>query len=289
MRFQPIRERADRLRAIPLESVLQVWGAQRDRYDPHKWHTSQGVLSVTGAQFMNWNRAIGGGGAIDLVIHLTNQGFPKALQWLGEHFSGLAPPPNPGPLTQSPFIQPNPDPGQLDRVLHYLVAQRGLPHGLLTSLIQSGSLYADRRANVVFLLRDPQILPVGAELRGTTLRPWRGMAPGSRKDLGFFAIPPTPQPASLPADRQVILCESAIDAISCGVLHPQHRCVSTAGARPNPRWLPAFIDPGHPIYCGFDADPTGDAMAFAMISLYPTVKRLRPSLKDWNDVLRSRP
>lgn len=282
MTRQQIRERADQLRALPLESVLQAWGAQRDRDDPRKWHTSQGVLSVTGAKFMNWNRAIGGGGAIDLAIHLTNQGFPKALQWLGEHFSGRALPPNPGPLPQSPFIRPNPDPDKLDCVLHYLVAQRGLPHGLITPLIQSGSLYADRRANAVFLLRDPQILPVGAELRGTTPRPWRGMAPGSRKDLGCFAMPPTTQPS-------IVLCESAIDAISCLALHPQHLCISTAGARPSPRWLPAFINQDHQIYCGFDADPTGDAMACAMIALYPTVKRLRPSRKDWNDVLRSRP
>jgi hypothetical protein len=277
-----IRERADQLRALPLEPVLQVWGAQRDRDDPRKWHTSQGILSVSGAKFMNWNCGIGGGGAIDLVIHLTHLGFLKALQWLEEHFPvpitalPAQPPPQPN------FLQPIPDPGKLGRVRHYLLTQRGLPHILIDPLIHSGSLYADPRANAVFLLRDPQNLPVGAELRGTTARPWRGMSPGSRKDLGFFAAPAVPVSA-------IILCESAIDALSCSALHPRHLCVSTAGARPNPRWLPAFIDQGHRIYCGFDADPTGDAMALAMISIYPTVKRLRPSLKDWNDVLRSRP
>jgi hypothetical protein len=280
--LQQIRQRADQLRALPLEAVLQVWGAQRDRDDPRKWHTSQGALSVNGAKFMNWNRGIGGGGAIDLVIHLTNLGFPKALQWLGEHFTGRVPAPLARPLPQSNFLQPIPEPGNLERVRHYLLTQRGLPHHLVDPLIQSGSLYADTRANAVFLLRDPQNLSVGAELRGSTARPWRGMAPGSRKDLGFFAVPAVPCSA-------LILCESAIDALSCSTLHPRHRCISTAGARPNPRWLPAFIDQGHRIYCGFDADPTGDAMALAMISLYPTVKRLRPWLKDWNDVLLSRP
>jgi hypothetical protein len=229
---------------------------------------------------MNWNRGRGGGGAIDLAIHLTNQGFPQALQWLGEHFPGAAPVPSAPPLPQSPFVCPASAPDKFDRVIHYLVAQRGLALRLLVPLIQSGNLYADPRTNAVFLLRDPQNRPVGAELRGTTVRPWRGMAPGSRKDHGFFAIPATDQAA-------IILCESAIDAISCLALHPQHRCISAAGARPNPRWLPAFINQGHPIYCGFDADPTGDDMACAMISLYPSVQRLRPSLKDWNDVLRS--
>ena len=280
MTFPELRQRADHLRALPLEAVLQAWGAQRDPDDPHKWHTSQGVLSVTGAKFMNWNRGLGGGGAIDLVIHLTNRGFAAAIQWLGEHFSSMAPAPTARPRLQSRFVCPVPDPAKLDRVVHYLVAQRGLALRLIASLVQAGSLYADPRANAVFLLRDPQGRPAGAELRGTTTLPWRGMAPGSHKDLGFFAFPSTHQPT-------IVLCESAIDAMSCHALHPQHRCVSTAGARPNPRWLPALLGQAQQIYCGFDADPTGDDMAYAMISLCPTVQRLRPSLKDWNDALRS--
>ena len=62
--------------------MLRLCGAQPDRYDPRKWHTPQGVLSVTGAKFMNWNCGRGGGGAIDLVMHLHQLGFGQALEWL---------------------------------------------------------------------------------------------------------------------------------------------------------------------------------------------------------------
>ena len=86
----------------------------------------------------------------------------------------------------------------------------------------------------------------------------------------------------------IILVESAIDAISCFALHPQHRCISTAGARPNPRWLVALLDQGYSVSCGFDADPTGDEMARVMIALYPSVQRFRPPQHDWNDVLKAR-
>ena len=85
----------------------------------------------------------------------------------------------------------------------------------------------------------------------------------------------------------MVLCESAIDAISCLALHTECRCLSTAGARPDPRWLRTLLDQGSRIYCGFDADPTGDSMAHAMIALHPAVQRLRPSQHDWNDLLRS--
>lgn len=284
MRTGALKDWAQRLRAIPLEAVLRHSGAQPDRYDPHKWHTGQGVLSVTGTQFMNWHCGRGGGGAIDLVMHLHDLGFKAALHWLGQVFPGSWPreaEQRDPSLPPVPLALPPPDSAQLGCVRRYLVQERRLPAGLVESLIQSGSLYADRRANAVFLLLGKENQPVGAELRGTTARPWHGLAPGSQKDLGCFAIPAADRPA-------LILVESAIDAISCLALHPEHRCLSTAGARPNPCWLAPLIDQGHRVYCGFDADAAGENMAHALIRLHPAVVRLRPSLKDWNDMLKAR-
>jgi hypothetical protein len=286
MTYGQRRQLAQHLRAIPLERVLPLCGAQPDRYDRHKWHTAEGVLSVTGPKFMNWTLGAGGGGAIDLVIHLQRLDFKAALDWLAGHFPTTRPPqPPPNPPTGGLRL-PAPIPSHLARVQDYLIGQRGLAPEVLEPLIASGTLYADARANAVFLLRDEDHHPVGAELRGTSGCAWRGLAPGSQKDRGFFSIPVEPLPVALPAGRQVILCESAIDAISCFALHPGHRCLSTAGARPNPPWLQRLLDQGCQIYCGFDADPTGDAMAAALIDLYPAAQRLRPSRHDWNDVLR---
>lgn len=230
---------------------------------------------------MNWSRGVGGGGAIDLVIHLKSVRFAEALDWLGRYFSDYGPPSSAAAAPHLALPLPPPDPNQLGRATAYLVLQRAIPANIVDRLVHSGALFADARANAVFLLLGRNNAPVGAELRGTTGGTWRGMAPGSRKDLGFFAIGPDPACA-------IVLCESAIDAISCFTLHSEYRCVSTAGARANPAWLaPLFIDQSE-IYCGFDADSTGDRMADEMIALYPAVKRLRPSLHDWNDVLSLR-
>lgn len=280
------RHEADRLRAIPLSTVLQALGAEPDRHDQRKWHTSAGVLSVAGAKFINWHRGLGGGGAIDLVMHVQNLCFHDALDWLGRQFAGAALPVSttPIPSSPSPLQLPPPHPGNLLRVRRYLTEQRRLAPATIHLLIASGVLYADARANAVFLLLGKENIPVGAELRGTTERQWRGMASGSRKDLGFFSVGADPLAPVAP----IILCESAIDAISCARLHPRHRCLSTSGARPNPAWLASLIARSSAIYCGFDADPTGDQMADKMMTLHPTVKRLRPALHDWNDVLRAR-
>lgn len=123
--------------------------------------------------------------------------------------------------------------------------------------------------------------PVGAELRGTGPRVWRGMAPGSRKDLGYFWV-------GQPDSHDIVLCESAIDAISCLQLRPETICISTSGVRANPPWLNALITRGYQIHCGFDADAPGDTAADRLMAFHPTVRRLRPTAHDWNDALTSR-
>ncbi len=286
MTFCQRKDQAARLRAIPLEAVLPLCGGQPDPYDKRKWHTPVGTLSLTGAKFMNWKSATGGGGAIDLVIHLNHLDFKAAVDWLADHFPGVAPAQSLGSAPKSDLHLPPPDASKLERVKDYLIHQRAIARALLTPLIQSATLYADNRANAVFLMLAKQHRPVGAELRGTTPTSWRGLAPGSQKDSGCFAMPAYSFDGAMPAGSPVILCESAIDAISCFALHPQYICLSTAGVRPNPRWLTPLLAQGCEIWCGFDADAAGDDMARAMIALHPSIKRLRPLQHDWNDQLR---
>jgi hypothetical protein len=280
MTFQEIREQANRVRSIPLEEVLRVAAAKRDRHDKAKWHTAKGAISCTAAKFMNWNQGVGGGGAIDLAMHLNDLGFRAAVEWLSNHFPDYDQPKTAWTSNTTRLLLPPNDPGKLSGVRRYLNQERAIPAPLIQILLDSGRLYADDRNNAVFLLLGKENNPVGAELRGITSARWRGMAPGSRKDLGYFSMPAPPAPA-------VVLCESAIDAISCVALHPGRLCISTSGARPNPSWVQDLIRQGYEIYCGFDADPAGDQMAAALIALYPGVRRLRPSQHDWNDVLKS--
>jgi len=281
MTFEQLRQRADLVRAIPLKTVLLAVGAEPDRYDKNKWHTAKGTLSVTDTKFINWNQNFGGGGAIDLAMHLSNLDFKTAVTWLWHHFPGPLPARRLTPPTKSTLQLPTSDERNIRRVSAYLANERRLPTSLLVPLINAKTLYADTHANAVFLLRGKENRPVGAELRGTTPAPWRGMAKGSNKNIGYFSIHPLRY-------QTIILCESAIDAISCFALHPHSCCISTSGARANPHWLaPLLLNQCYQLYCGFDTDPTGQYMAQAMIALYPAIKRLHPSKHDWNDVLKS--
>jgi len=281
MNFQDRRKQADILRAIPLKAVLLASGAQADPRDPSKWHTAMGVLSVNGIKFINWKQGGSGGGAIDLVMHLHGMDFTAAIQWLAQRFSPSMASDSSRPAALE-LMLPVAESANLPRVIRYLIGQRRLPHCLLDPLVHAGRIYADAHANAVFLLLGNENKAVGAELRGTTDARWRGLAPGSRKNHGYFSAGPVHA-------RDVVLCESAIDAISCATLYPECLCISTAGARPNPAWLDTLLDCGLRIRCGFDADTTGDQMAQTMIASHPTIQRLRPSLHDWNDLLTAFP
>ena len=151
---------------------------------------------------------------------------------------------------------------------------------LIEHLVHVGKLYADDKSNAVFILLGKEKKAVGAELRGTSPKRWVGMVRGSRKDLGAFSVK-----AQKP--RNIVICESAIDAISYFALHPDCIAVSTAGATSTPAWLYQLVKLNIEIICGFDDDETGNRNAGEMIKRFPGIKRLKPQKHDWNEVLVS--
>jgi len=305
------RRRADLVREIPLEVVLRSWGAVRDRQDKSRWRTVRGPLSITGTKFFSWHDRHGGGGAIDLVMHLGGWDVGQAVDWLwhrygGSHVRGTNPAVVSG-STHAPAPRrsvdgqadsnrhdslsqlrlPSSSLANLDRVRRYLRQQRCLSAEIVASLIDDGKLYADSRGNAVFLMvAGKPNRPIGAELRGTGSRVWRGLAPGTRRDAGYFWIGQS-------NSQRIVLCESAIDAISCFQLQTSHRpdparpciCISTAGVRCDAPWLRPLLARGYEIYCGFDTDEPGENASRRMIDRHPSIQRLRPLKHDWNETL----
>jgi hypothetical protein len=308
------QRKADQVRAIPLEVVLTTWDAVRDRRDKSRWRTERGPVSVTGAKFYNWHACQGGGGAIDLVMHLGGWDAKQAIEWLWRHYGGSQVTGKRAAAASDSTFASNPSQtveshqdvkehnarsglrlparclANLWRVRHYLTWQRGLSVTILDSLIHAGKLYADPRGNAVFvMMAGKPNRPIGAELRGTGNRVWRGLAPGTCKNAGYFWIGNTDA-------KQIVLCESAIDAISCFQLQTQFPakqlrgpcvCISTAGVRPTAPWLDPLLEHGYQIHCGFDDDKAGNHAGRQMIKRHPSIQRLLPYPHDWNDSLRN--
>ena len=276
-------------RNIPLDRVAIALGYRRDPADRARFRREGSVISINGQKFFDHLSGTGGGGAIDLVIHATGYGFSDALRFLGGH-EGRE---NAAAIPTAPrrLRLPGPSHRAWPGVRDALVRQRTLRADVLEACHRRGLLYADHRLNAVFVCRNASGNHTGAEILGTAPqageKPFRGMAPGSRKARGGFWLPCDRNPPAA-----VILTESAVDAISALSLRieetrePGTVVVSTAGVASA---VPPWIEDWKPkrIVCAYDADNAGDAAAKRLAASDPKVIRMRPGgAKDWNEMLR---
>jgi 5S rRNA maturation endonuclease (ribonuclease M5) len=284
------------LRQIPLDQVACELGLDPDPRDRHKWRNETQMINLTGSKFFDWKDMKGGGGAIDLVMHVEGCNFTDAVDWLRERFGA------PGALQlvtqqvvetvqekpQQPFVPPLSQEANWGQVRDYLIQKRKLPSGLVDQLHQAGLVYADERSNAVFLRRDWDGQVTGAMLRGTSGENnlFKGLATGTRRSQGwFYTIAGGVEGA--PVER-VVLVEGAIDGLSYQVLHPPQvrtMVLSTDGAG----YLPLDqLKTAERVAIAFDGDGAGDEMARRLQAELPDAERHLPMGKDWNEDLQQR-
>lgn len=275
-----------KLRELPLDFILESFGSYRDPKDPEKnWRTSVGRMTITGSKFYNHEKEIGGGGAIDLVMHLGGLDLNKAIGWL----SGLE---NNAVLKQYEMKQykkkkeppgiPPPVEKNLFRVRRYLKFVRAIPASIVEEKIRNNDLWADEYGNAVFSLKNMDGVQVGAEIRGTCAKPFHGIR-GNKS--GFFF-------AGTWQSKEAVFVEAAIDALSYEALEGPALILSTTGTVKK-----IFVEAcrilkgkGFDIVAGFDDDKDGDRLACALDEAAGGgVARKKPALgKDWNALLREK-
>ena len=167
---------ANKVRDIPLEQVVYELGLDPDPKDKHKWKHENHIINITGSKFYDLQHITGGGGAIDLVMHVNQCDFKQAVAWLndrlGEGVTLQAATYKTREIIQTeqlhPFISPEPDENKWQSVKTYLTRERRLPSSLVDNLHQQELLYADEKQNAVFIRRslDDETI-IGATLRGT--------------------------------------------------------------------------------------------------------------------------
>jgi len=303
-------------RQLDLRDTIQTLGGAQDRYDTHKWRVNDEHISINGERFYNHDRQQGGGGSIDLVMHVIGYSFTQAVAYLN-HEAGpelaVAAAAQHGARERTaqaeeiiergeraPFMQPARDEDRWPQVRAYLVEQRAIPRGMIDELHERGTIYADGRSNAVFLRTDAEGQAVGASLRGTLPgSEFQGLAYGSRRDEGHFSFTiGTPERYSAP---QYHITESPIDALSRAALiqrageRGEYVFLSNDGHGELPkRQIEEGLARGALVHCGFDNDAGGHKLWAQVKEAYPraeAIVRERPpaGAKDWNDALRTVP
>lgn len=175
----------------------------------------------------------------------------------------------------------------------YLEQERGIPAAVLGSPRFAGKVRMDARRNAVFPHYDQDGL-AGYEIKN---RNFTGFPKGGEKGLWFSAV--------RKGDRHLVIAESAIDAISYAILHPEGAArYASIGGKMNPG-QPALIraaiermPEGAVIIAATDNDPDGRVLAEEIETIMRATGRADLTFQadlpegegfDWNARLKSCP
>lgn len=280
-------------RGISLPEVVAGFGGVPDPADPkNNWKTHAGRITLTGEKFYNHDADKGGGGAIDLAMHLGGFRFKEAVSWLGGihgrdatitqyQKESVAQATRILDTTPKPKLEiPGPVERKLGRVREYLTETRGIPSPIVETAIEKGRLWADKYGNAVFALRDLEGKMTGAELRGTYETPFHGI----RGDRGLYFT-------GKAASKKAVFVESAIEAMSYQALNPNALAIGTAGSTRDILQSAAknLEQQGYRIVDGFNADRSGDKLGERLQqAVNQKIEKERPTAgKDWNIQLKA--
>lgn len=302
------RDLRNRIRDIPLAEVLTRLGLTPAKDDKKQYVDGEKRFRITlqNTKFYDHAAGKGGGGAIDLAMHVLDTDFKSATSWLASTIgvdetvravaaralenaeSTVAAAQQKGPF-QLPAMEPD-----RDLIRRYLCKKRGLDEALVEHLIDAGQIVSDARRNVGFVMRDAEDRPMGLELKGTDEdRTFTGLALGSSREATFRL---GHDPGASGQAPRVVLTESAIDALSYFEMHASDQpllVASTSGTRSvPPESLEAALQAAPEVAVAYDRDAAGHQASSGLLNalrhLYRgVVKRLLPTAKDWNDDLRA--
>ncbi|MFZ2816859.1 MAG: AAA family ATPase, partial [Blautia wexlerae] len=172
-----------------------------------------------------------------------------------------------------------------DRIIRYLTENRGIEKNMVEEWIGSGDIYEEKKHhNVVFVGRDADGIPRYAHCRGTGETKYRGDVAESDKSYGF---------CHRGTDNQLFVFEAAIDLLSFIQLFPKDwkkRSYLSLGGISSAA-LMAFLSERPQITSVFlclDNDHAGNEASEKLAIEIPdgySVIRLKPSRKDWNEIL----
>lgn len=294
------KELANQLRDLPLEDVAYELGLDPDTKGKNRWKGQGHIIHITDSKFYDFSgEQRGGGGAIDLVMHVRQCEFKQAVAWLSDRFgaSGMLRAVTHQARSQAlqiskeepvpKFVPPVPDESQWLSVQHYLTHERQLPSDWVKALHQQKLVYADSKQNAVFVQRSLDGETTGAFLRGTVGKDntFLGLAPGSKRSAGWFYVRYGRSETDL--IERVVLVKSPIDAISFLKLDYPPKTKTLYLTANSARSLPLdFLKKIPTLIAAYDNDSAGDEIARQIKQLLPQATRVRPKAKDWNEELK---
>jgi Toprim-like/Protein of unknown function (DUF3991) len=272
-----------RLRELDLTKICAIHDLKQDANEPRQFKNESHRITLKGFGWYDHKETKGGGGAINLVMHLRHLTFNEAMAFLESQdlstITTTKTAPDNKQASGNSYVPTRFD-ANLQHVINYLTTTRGINPALVQWCVDKGIIYADGFKNCVFMYG-----PKGCELRGTSKTKWR--AAHGRLE----------QPFLLPCANTstIAIVENAIDALSYRQIHKSH-AVAAIGGNANKTimtWVVELVkSKWHiEIASAFDNDNGGDTAHAALLKIAEEhgvkdrIYRLKPTCKDWNDDL----
>ncbi|MFR6515426.1 MAG: AAA family ATPase [Ruminococcus sp.] len=279
--MQYTEEQIIRANQTDLVSFLNAQGEQLVKSGrEYRWKKHDSV-TISGNRWYRHSQSKGGY-PVDFVMEFYYATFPEAVKMLiGEEGEGRQ---KSCPAPSKDFRLPEKNEDN-EMIVKYLTESRELEKNLVMEWIVRGDIYEEKKHhNVVFVGRDADGIPRYAHCRGTGEIKYRGDVAGSDKSFGF---------CYRGTDNQLFVFEAAIDLLSFIQLFPKdwkkRSYLSLSGV--SSMALMAFLSERPQITSVFlclDNDQAGNEACEKLageISERYSVIRLKPSRKDWNEIL----
>ncbi len=213
-----------RFRSLPLEEVAAALCLELVQ---QSWRHERHQIRINGTQFYDWHESqlCGGGGAIDLVMHVNQSDFKSAVAWLADRFGEIAVQIAIREYAQAVaesaqkqcFVAPVASAPQWPIVRADLVS-RQLPGKLLDQLDDQGLLYADPDGAMIFIQRDLQTREMTGAYR-LSRTGFSGTMLGSDRAKGRFYWLRGGQADD--AVQRVVVGQTPIYVLAIGLMQPE--------------------------------------------------------------------
>ena len=281
IKMQYTEEQIARANQTNLVSFLNAQGEQLMKSGrEYRWKKHDSV-TISGNRWYRHSQSKGGY-PVDFVMEFYYATFPEAVKILiGEEGEGRQ---KSCPAPSKDFRLPEKNEDN-EMIVKYLTESRELEKNLVMEWIVRGDIYEEKKHhNVVFIGRDADGIPRYAHCRGTGEMKYRGDVAGSDKSYGF---------SYRGTDNQLFVFEAVIDLLSFIQLFPKDwkkRSYLSLGGVSSVALMTFLSERPQitSIFLCLDNDQAGNEACEKLageISEGYSVIRLKPSRKDWNEIL----
>ena len=281
MKMQYTEEQIARANQTDLVSFLNEQGEQLVKSGrEYRWKKHDSV-TISGNRWYRHSQSKGGY-PVDFVMEFYYATFPEAVKMLiGEEGEGRQ---KSCPAPSKDFRLPEKNEDN-EKIMKYLTKKREIEKTLVEDWIDRGDIYEEKEHhNVIFVGRDADGIPRYAHCRGTGEMKYRGDVAGSDKAFGF---------CHRGTDNQLFVFEAAIDLLSFIQLFPKDwkkRSYLSLGGVSSVALMTFLSERPQitSIFLCLDNDQAGNEACEKLageISEGYSVIRLKPSRKDWNEIL----